>query len=609
MRVSRSASQVLRELLPYITSGERKRAFFLLGLSVLMATSELGITGLVALLAATFSSPESVLQKLPTEWFPAGADVLLHDPRMLIIAILCAILGAICFRSILALVHQWQLSSFAEGTANHLRSQLITLYLQAPYLWVQRQGTSAILFRLNASALLGNVLTTSLNIVSSLLMALTIMCGLLMASPLPSLVFFTILCLGGMFIINFTRKGIDIRSQAVFDSQRDLHGLEQKAVHGLREMRLYGREQWLIGAYARSLDGQLAAKKKQQLWARIPSASLEALGFATLLFVLLFLVLVQDASLVRISAIMGFLAAAAWRCLPLGNRLVDSFTILRSNMPYMVQVLNVLREKHELSEYLLPLKEASESRVSFRNDLRLHDIHYSYENDGQEALSGISFSLKPGLMFGLVGLSGAGKSTLVNILTGFLSPTQGSITVDGVALTRDNLRSWLNKIGYVSQSPYLLDATLAENIALSRYGEEIDRDRVLHCCRMAALDFVDDLSDGIDTMLGERGTRLSGGQAQRVAIARALYSEPELIIFDEATSALDAKNESAILETILGLRHKVTMVIIAHRLSTVENCDAIIWLENGGIHLMGKANEVLPKYSVRLELAGKSIAQ
>lgn len=609
MSASPRAFQKLQELLPYITPKEKKRAFFLLGLSILMAVSELGITGLVALLAATFSSPHSVLQKIPPSMLSINFEVFSSDPRLLILAILCLILGAICFRCFLTLLHQWQLSSFAEGTANHLRAQLITLYLRAPYLWVQQQGTSEILFKLSAATLLGNVLISSLTIVSSILMAVTIMAGLLLASPLPSLVFFTAICSGGLLIIHFAHKRIDIQSQAVFDSQHDLHGLEQKTIHGLKEMRLYGREQWLVGAYEESLDRQLLAKQQQQLWSRIPSVSLEVLGFATLVLVLLFLIYIQDATTVHISAIMGFLAAAAWRCLPLGSKTIDSFSILRSNMPYMTQVLDVLKKKGELSQVLLSLDALSSSGITFDSQLDLENICYSYEEDGQQALADISFSLKPGEMLGLVGLSGAGKSTLVNLLTGLLAPMHGTISVDNIALTRDNLRSWLNKIGYVSQSPYLLDATLAENIALSHYGEDIDRARVLHCCAMAALDFVDDLVDGIDTILGERGTRLSGGQAQRVAIARALYSDPELIIFDEATSALDAKNESAILETIHALRHKVTMIVIAHRLSTVENCDTIIWMEKGHIHLMGKTKDVLPKYSARLEQTGNNNVQ
>jgi ABC-type multidrug transport system fused ATPase/permease subunit len=200
---------------------------------------------------------------------------------------------------------------------------------------------------------------------------------------------------------------------------------------------------------------------------------------------------------------MGFMAATAWRALPVGNRLVEALAAMRTVLPYLGKAAELIALERSPASELLPL-----------------------------------------------------------------------------------------------------DATLAENVALSRWGERVDRDRARQCCRMAALDFVDDLEQGMDTLLGDRGTRLSGGQAQRVAIARALYSEPDLIIFDEATSSLDMKNEKAIYETILSLRSTVTMVIIAHRLTTVEGCDSIVWMERGEAYKAGSAADVLPKYREALQQSG-----
>ena len=189
----------------------------------------------------------------------------------------------------------------------------------------------------------------------------------------------------------------------------------------------------------------------------------------------------------------------------------------------------------------------------------------------------------------------------MDILTGLITPTSGKVLIDDVVLDAGNTASWLQKVGYVPQSPYLLDTTLAENVAFSRWGEELDRNWVLRCCSMAALDFLENLQDGMDTVLGERGACLSGGQAQRVAIARALYGKPELIVFDEATSALDDKNEQAIHNTVLELKKHLTVVIIAHRLSTVQECDTILWLEDGRIVMTGPPAEVLPLYRNTLE--------
>ena len=196
-------------------------------------------------------------------------------------------------------------------------------------------------------------------------------------------------------------------------------------------------------------------------------------------------------------------------------------------------------------------------------------------------------------MIGLVGLSGSGKSTLTSLITGLLRPQQGYLSTDGKTLDTSTER--LN-IGYVPQNLYLLDAALAENVAFSHWGEPLDEERVRECCHMAAMDFVDELPEGIYTPLGERGVRLSGGQIQRVGIARALYDNPELLIFDEATSALDGATEIAIQSTIKYLKQKSTILIIAHRLETVEPCDYIYWIDHGKIVLGGDSYIVLEKY-------------
>jgi len=598
----------MARLVPLVPPREKKTFFLLLFLSSLMALNELAITGLVALLAAAFSAPAAVLRLSAVQWLlNHSPGPFWHDSRLLVLAILAAILGAVACKNALSLMQQWKLASFGEGMANVLRSRLLKLCLQAPYLWVLRKGTSDILFAMKESIMLNEILYATVYIFSNALMIVTIMSVLIITSPSTSVLFLSSLCFGGIFFVNIFKKKIDSRSRISFQVQHNTHSLEQKAIHGLKEMRLYGRESWLLDAYATNLKQMLQARKMQHLYKKAPFTALEMLGFFTLFLVLLFLIFVQDASMARISGIMGFLAAASWRCLPVVNRLVENMTSLRAHLPYLHCLLRILAEENDIAADMLPLGDSALRPLTFGHSLRCEDVCFRYESEGKDDLAGVSFALQPGQMLGLVGPSGAGKSTLANVLTGLLPPSRGRVVVDGTALCRDNVRSWLGKIGYVSQSPYLFDATLAENIALSRFGETIDRERVLTCCKMAAIDFVDELSLGIDSRVGERGVRLSGGQGQRIAIARALYSQPELIIFDEATSALDIKNEKAILDTIVSLRDKVTMVIIAHRLTTVASCDRIIWLENGSVRLMGSAEEVLPQYLLRLEQAGSGM--
>jgi ABC-type bacteriocin/lantibiotic exporter with double-glycine peptidase domain len=242
--------------------------------------------------------------------------------------------------------------------------------------------------------------------------------------------------------------------------------------------------------------------------------------------------------------------------------------------------------------------------MDFINEVSLHELEFYYPNSKTPALRNITLRIPKGCMIGIIGTSGAGKSTLIGILTGLLECGEGQMTVDGFSVTGETSAAWRSNVAYVAQNPYLTDASIAENIAFSFWGMPLDRQKVLHCCRMAAINFIDNLPEGIDTPMGERGVRLSGGQLQRIAIARALYAEPKFLVFDEATSALDDFNETQIQNTINGLRGKQTLIIVAHRLTTVEQCDLVCWLENGELKQSGTPGEILPlfrAYSQQLE--------
>ena len=236
--------------------------------------------------------------------------------------------------------------------------------------------------------------------------------------------------------------------------------------------------------------------------------------------------------------------------------------------------------------------------LDFSNTIKFNNVSFCYDNNGRKVLHDLCFEIKKGETIGIIGTSGAGKSTLVDLLIGLLEPFKGTISIDDKVLTHEFLAQWLRITGYVSQSPYIYDGTLAENAAFGMDQADIDREQVRKCCTMASMDdFIQDLPDNIDSSIGERGIKLSGGQQQRVAIARALYNKPEVMIFDEATSSLDTKSEKAIQKTIYSFKGKQTLIIIAHRLTTIEDCDKVIWLEKGRIKMIGKPEKVLGFYN------------
>lgn len=306
------------------------------------------------------------------------------------------------------------------------------------------------------------------------------------------------------------------------------------------------------------------------------------------LAVLVITMLNQGREMSSLVPVLGLFAASAFRLMPSVNRILGSI----QNVRYYLPALNHLYE-----ESLLQVPPHSGEHTgklgSFQHEIKLHDVGYLYHAAKQPALHGVSMAIKKGELIGLVGTSGSGKSTLVDLMLGLLPPTEGKIEVDGLDI-QQHLREWQDQIGYVPQSIYLTDDSLRRNVAFGLADEEIDEAAVAQAISAAQLkEFVNGLPDRLDTVVGERGIRLSGGQRQRIGIARALYHNPSMLVFDEATSALDIATESNVMEVITALKGSKTMILVAHRLSTVERCDRLFKFEKGQIVASGSPDKVL----------------
>ncbi len=392
-----------------------------------------------------------------------------------------------------------------------------------------------------------------------------------------------------VFSIRYFRKRIHTYSLGVSIIDRESTKVSLTALQGIHEIQIYNQQR----AFQHHFDDELKMKPKLQslavAFSSFPQFLLEFCGMLMLLISYAVLVLLGT-SQANLIVTLSLLAGVSWRVLPAFNRIIAAYGAMQVARPYINTVCDNLTMSTENSD------DKCEQFV-FSEEIAVNGVSFSYPTTAELALEDISFKINKGEMIGVIGRSGAGKSTLVGLLTGLYFPDSGSLTVDGNVITPENVSSWTKNIGYVPQSIYLLDATLAENIAFSEYGKPIDKERIYECCKLASVDFLDSLEHGIDTQLGERGVRLSGGQAQRIAIARALYRNPKVIIFDEATSALDSKSEEAIQQTILSLRDSITLIVIAHRLSTLQPCDHILWLEDGIVKMEGNPQEVLLDYA------------
>jgi ABC-type multidrug transport system fused ATPase/permease subunit len=325
----------------------------------------------------------------------------------------------------------------------------------------------------------------------------------------------------------------------------------------------------------------------QQTLQALPRLWLEVVAVSSIVALILSMI-AQGRNMQSIIPVLALFGAAAFRLLPSLSRILTALSALRFSIP----VINVLEKEIKIKVKAIDVKE-NKIHHKFFNEITLNDVIYSYPNAQIRALNKLSVNIGCKESVGFVGASGAGKSTIIDIILGLLTPDYGHVSVDGIDIQKD-LRGWQNQIGYVPQSVFLTDDTLRHNVAFGLKDGEIDDKAVWHAIKAAQLDeFVSSQVNGLETIVGERGVRLSGGQRQRIGIARSLYHDPDVLVLDEATSSLDVDTEREIMETINVLHGNKTLIIIAHRLSTVMDCDRIYRMENGKVIEEGAASFIL----------------
>jgi ABC-type multidrug transport system fused ATPase/permease subunit len=508
----------------------------------------------------------------------------------LITNVMLGLIGAYVLKNLFLAFLAWRQARFAYEVQAQLSQRLFALYLRQPYTFhLQRNSAQLIRNVISEVSMLADAIISALNLTTEFLVLLGITALLLAVEPVGTLI--AVLVLGvAAGIFHYALRMHVVR----WGATRQLHdGLRlqhlQQGLGGAKDVKLLGRESNFIDQYREHNNASARVGRYQATLQMLPRLWLEVLavtGLATLVLTMI----AQDRAMATIVPTLGLFAAAAFRLMPSVNRIIYAAQVVRYNLP----VVNSLHEELRL-EVAEPKVEKphTSARRDFRTDIRLAGVAYSYPTAAAPALADLTLVVRKGESVGFVGPSGSGKSTLIDVILGLLAPSAGRVLVDGQDIQTD-LRAWQDQIGYVPQSIYLTDDTLRRNVAFGLPDSEIDESAVVRAVRAAQLhEFVDTLPEGLDTIVGERGIRLSGGQRQRIGIARALYHDPAVLVLDEATSALDTATESFVMQAVNALRGRKTVLIVAHRLSTVENCDRLCRLDGGRIVAHGSKSEVL----------------
>lgn len=510
------------------------------------------------------------------------------DSRTLIIVVALAVGLSFALKSAVTIGFRWWLLGHTTRLEASAATDLMRRYLLAPF-WAHRQREISVIHRNIGSSVSQTFNQVFLGLIGMLADVLTLVAigvVLLVMSPLTTIFTLVLFCLLGWLIQRALKTRHAQIGQAIAQSDLDAWAALMPGLNGFREARLSSSAESFVDRFGRAKDARAHAGRLASLVAEVPKYIMEigfVVGIAGMAL-LLFATETQESAL----SILGVFAAAATRMLPTMNRVVATVGVIRTGR---VGLSILAREVKSLDAVGYHSEKRAFTEL-FAGDVILDNVTFNFPDSESNVLHGISTTIAQGRTTAFVGSSGAGKSTLLDILLGLLEPTSGAVRCGGRNVF-DDLPSWYEGIGVVPQDVYLLDDTVQNNIAFGQMPDNVDSVRLSEAIALAELtSLIAEMPEGLNTRLGERGIRLSGGQRQRIGIARALYRRPNILILDEATSALDNATERRISDTIDSLSGSMTIVLVAHRLSTVKNADKVIFMSDGRIQAEGTFDEV-----------------
>lgn len=464
-----------------------------------------------------------------------------------------------------------------------LRTQqkLMRAYVYRPYEYYLNASSGEITRVMTSDVINAfNLLGTTLTFYTEMIVGIALLVAIVVIDPAMASMLGVILVIEILVIYKLVKPTLKVAGQTFLVENKEANNWILQAISGIKELKVASREEYFINQYSEHATDAIAAEKKNIVLGYVPRLLIEAVTIAALLAFMMLLI-VGGRSVDSLMPQLSAFAVAAVRLLPATNRMSSAMNLVAYAEPALDKTLSNM---NAISGWDEQLKQAGNTgQMTLEKQCELKDLTYRYPNTKQPVLNRVNMVIPVGASVGVVGASGSGKTTAIDVLLGVLKPEQGQVLADGTNI-RENYGAWLDMIGYIPQMIFMLNDTIRANVAFGIPAHKIDDAQVWKALEEAKLkEFVEGLPQGLDTSIGERGVRISGGQRQRIGIARALYKDPKLLVFDEATSALDNETEAAIMESINALHGKKTMVIIAHRLTTIEGCDLIYRIEDGAI--------------------------
>ena len=583
--------QLIKKLLYLLSRKERKQAFLLFIMVLVMALLEMiGVASIMPFMAV-LTNPEiietnSLLNKAYTLSGSFGVETQQQFLFFLGTVVFVLLVTSLAFK-IMTIFFQIRFTSMCQYS---IAKRLVEGYLYQPYSWFLNRHSADL--GKNILSEVGLVISKGLGpmitLISQIVLVLALLILLILADPMLTLIVSLTIGTTYFSIHRLTRRFITRMGERRLKANQWLFTIVSEAFGAAKEIKLSGLEQVYIKRF--SDPAKILANNSAMLGliSQIPRYLLEVLIFGGMLLLVLYLIS-QSGTFIDAVPIIALYALAGYRLMPAMQQIYVSATSLRFTRPAIEAMHN------DLNNLQFPDLKQNQAPLPFNKNITLKNIYYQYPNASQSAVKNLHINIPIHSKVALVGATGCGKTTTADIILGLLEPKQGKLEVDGHVINKHNRRAWQQNIGYVPQNIFLSDDTVAANIAFGINAEFVNQKNVERAAKIANLhEFViDELPQKYQTFIGERGVRLSGGQRQRIGIERALYHNPQVLILDEATSALDNITEKAVMEAVNNITHDVTIIIIAHRLNSVKNCDTIFLLEKGTLKQQGTFSELV----------------
>jgi ATP-binding cassette, subfamily B, bacterial PglK len=575
------------------TSLRRRRQFWLLlVLMIVAALAELFSIGAVVPFLGALTNPDRLYSLALAQ--PLIQKLGLADPSQLILPLTVVFVFATLLAGIVRVLLLWVTTRFSFAIGADIGINVYQRTLYQPYAVHVARNTSEVISGIStkANGVVYSVVLPFLQLLTALIILLVIISSFIALEPFITLLAFS--GFGALYfsMIKLTKKSLYKNSQTVSHESTQTIKALQEGLGGIRDVLLDGSQATYCDIY-RHADLRLRRAQGSSVFiGQSPRYVVEAVGML-FIAVLAYGLTKQGSSQgavigAGVLPVLGALALGAQRLLPILQQAYWSWASMRGAESSLQDVLALLNQP--MPEYS---DRATLPHLPFNKSLSLKGVGFKYSSESQYVLQGVNLDIAKGSCVGFMGPTGSGKSTLLDIVMGLLTPTEGTLEVDGCKITLANYRAWQSRIAHVPQAIFLCDASIAENIAFGVPKDKVDLNRVKSAAQKACIaDTIESWPQQYETFVGERGVRLSGGQRQRIGIARALYKEADVIIFDEATSALDNETEAAVMHAIEALGQDHTLLIIAHRLSTLKNCSQIVELESGTVQTIDGSSNI-----------------